>query len=123
MKQVNIFLVLSMIIFLGSCNLDTVPESAITDEGFFSNDEEILAGVINIYDGIQGGNILENTDNPSDGIQVEYLMAEMLSDNTRTRSGSSIGFDFEIFNVNPQNAGVLSYYRAMYNTIFRANLV
>ena len=112
--------------FLGSCDLDTIPESATTVDNFFNDDDEITAGIINIYDGLQGSNPLEGDDgfnNPHLAIQIEYQMAETLSDNSRTKSGSPQGFDFETFTVTPETAAVITYYRSMYNIIFRANLV
>ena len=126
MKHIKIFLILLGAAFITiSCDLDVDPVSAVTTDSFFSNDDEVLAGVINIYDAIQGENFLErdNADPNKPGVQVEYLMAEILSDNTKTRSGSTIGFQFETFTVDPQNAGIVSYYRGLYNIIFNANLV
>ena len=126
MKHIKIFLILLGAAFITiSCDLDVDPESAVTRDTFFSNDDEVFAGVINIYDAIQGENFLErdNADPNKPGVQVEYLMGEMLSDNTQTRSGSTIGFQFETYTLDAQNAGVLSYYRGLYNIIFNANLV
>ena len=126
MKFKKIYIVLFSIVFLGSCDLDPIPTSAIVVDNFFNNDDEILAGIINIYDGLQGSNPLEGDggfNNPHLAIQVEYQMGEVLSDNARTKSGSPQGFDFETFTVLPQTAAVITYYRSMYNIIFRANLV
>jgi len=73
---------------------------------------------------LQGGNPLEgSTDDNYTGVQVEFEMAEVLSDNARTKSGSTKGFQYETFTVTPENASALSYYRSMYSVIFRANLV
>ncbi len=126
MKRIKIFSLICLTAFIGSCDLDPVPTSATTIDNFFSDDDEILAGIINIYDGIQGSNPLEGDggfNNPYLSIQVEYQMAETLSDNSRTKSGSPQGFDFETFTVTPQTAAVITYYRSMYNVIFRANVV
>ena len=126
MKLKNIFSVFILTLVLVSCDLDAVPTSAIVSDNFFNDDTEILSGIINIYDGLQGSNPLEGEggfNNPHLAIQVEYQMAEILSDNSRTKSGSPQGFDFESFTVLPQTAAVVTYYRSMYNIIFRANLV
>ncbi len=126
MKLIKIYSFLCLTAFLWSCDLDTVPVSATTVDNFFNNDEEITAGIINIYDGLQGSNPLEGDggfNNPHLAIQIEYQMAETLSDNSRTKSGSPQGFDFETFTVTPQTAAIITYYRSMYNIIFRANLV
>ena len=126
MKLKKMLLILCLTGFLGSCDLDTIPESATTVDNFFNDDDEITAGIINIYDGLQGSNPLEGDDgfnNPHLAIQIEYQMAETLSDNSRTKSGSPQGFDFETFTVTPETAAVITYYRSMYNIIFRANLV
>ncbi|AXT63558.1 RagB/SusD family nutrient uptake outer membrane protein [Aquimarina sp. AD10] len=126
MKRIKIYSLFCLTVLLWSCDLDTVPTSAVVIDNFFNNDEEITAGIINIYDGLQGSNPLEGDggfNNPHLAIQIEYQMAETLSDNSRTKSGSPQGFDFETFTVTPQTAAVITYYRSMYNIIFRANLV
>lgn len=126
MKKINIYSLVCLAFLIGSCDLDPIPESATTVDNFFNDDEEILSGIINIYDGIQGSNPLEGDggfNNPYLSVQVEYQMGETLSDNGRTKSGSPQGFEFETFDVLPETLAVTTYYRSMYNVIFRANLV
>jgi len=126
MKQITIYTLICMTFLLGSCDLDPVPTSATTVETFFNDDDEINSGIINIYNALQGSNPLEGDggfNNPFLGIQVEYQMAEILSDNARTKSGSPQGFDFETFTVLPQTLAVVTYYRSMYRIIFTANVV
>ena len=126
MKPLKIISVFIMALFVGSCDLEPLPTSATTVDNFFSDDEEITAGIINIYNAIQGSNPLEGDggfNNPFLGVQIEYQMAETLSDNSRTKSGSPQGFDFETFTVMPETAAVITYYRSMYRVIFTANLV
>lgn len=126
MKLNKIYSFFCLTVLLWSCNLDTVPTSATTVDNFFNDDEEITAGIINIYDGLQGTNPLEEDggfNNPHLAIQVEYQIAETLSDNSRTKSGSPQGFDFETFTATPETLAVITYWRSMYNIIFRANLV
>ncbi len=125
MKQLKIFS-LCLAVLLGSCDLEPEPVNATTIDDFFSDDDEILAGIINIYNAVQGSNPLEGDggfNNPFLGIQIEYQMGEVLSDNARTKSGSPQGFDFETFTVTPQTAAVITYYRSMYRIIFTANVV
>lgn len=126
MKHIKIYLLLSMAFFIWSCDLNPDPINATEVGNFFSNDDEINSGIIAIYNAVQGSNPLEadgGFNNPVLGIQVEYQMAETLSDNSRTKSGSPQGFDFETFTVTPETAAVITYYRSMYRIIFNANTV
>lgn len=126
MKRTTIYSLLCLTFFIGSCDLDPAPSSATTVETFFNDDDEIESGIINIYNALQGSNPLEGDggfNNPFLGIQVEYQMGEILSDNARTKSGSPQGFDFETFTVLPQTLAVVTYYRSMYRIIFTANTV
>ena len=126
MKQIKIYTLLCLTFFIGSCDLEPVPTSVVTDNNFFNNDDEITLGLINIYNALQGSNPLEGDggfNNPFLAIQIEYQMAETLSDNSRTKSGSPQGFDFETFDVLPQTLAVVTYYRSMYRIIFTANTV
>ncbi|TDQ32416.1 RagB/SusD family nutrient uptake outer membrane protein [Zeaxanthinibacter enoshimensis] len=101
--------------------LQPVPESAVSSVGYFSNDEEIETGVIGIYDALQG----ENSTNLNDkrGVQIEFYVTEMRSDNTRTKSQEGEAAQFESYTITANNGLVENYYRSSYNTIYRANLV
>ena len=126
MKRIITFCLFSLIILLGSCDLDPVPTSGINSEDFFNNDNEITGAIISIYNALQGSNPLEGDggfNNPHLGIQIEYQMGEILSDNARTKSGSPQGFEFETFTVIPQSLAVVTYYRSMYRIIYIANSV
>lgn len=101
--------------------LEPLPESAVSSESYFSNDEEIESGVIGMYDAIQGINSNNLTDNFS--IQREYYLTEMRSDNTRTKSSEGEAAQFESYTVTASNGIVSNYYISFYEIIYRANLV
>lgn len=114
MKNYRIYLILSLLLLvLASCNkfLDLAPVSEIGENGFYTNQSELEAGVIAIYDGLQA--IPE----------TEFAVTEMRSDNGRTKTMEGTWAQFENMNVDPTNATVAEYWSANYNTIFRANTV
>ncbi|MEM6700459.1 MAG: RagB/SusD family nutrient uptake outer membrane protein, partial [Bacteroidota bacterium] len=78
-----------------------------------------------MYDGLQGVN--ENTQSNwaeyNRGIQFEYLVTEMRSDNTRSATTEGSKADFHRYLVNANNVEVEDYYASMYEIIFRANSV
>ena len=108
-----------------SCDyLEPEPVSFISQEFFFTNDDELAVGILNIYDGLQGTNNQQITGFRS--TQIEYMLTEMRTDNARARGGGDATSDFqqfEIFAVNTNNIIVQNYYESMYNVIFRANLI
>ncbi len=127
MKQIKFLGMCLVMLFLSSCE-DTFlsPElnSGISSENYFTSEAEVETAVINMYDGIQGVNALKNTRaDLNHGIQVEFYVTEMRSDNTRTKSQEGEASQFEFFNVEPTNGIVDDYYRSYYNVIFRANLI
>ncbi len=103
--------------------LNPIPDSAIVVEGFFQSDADVLAGVIGIYDAVQGVN--ENTETnltrSNRGIQFEYMLSEMRSDNTRTKTLEGSKADFHRYIVDPNNIQSEDFYESMYDIIFRAN--
>ena len=77
-KNINIisFLFVSILVFT-SCDperLDLAPESAIGDNGFYENTEQVSGAVIAIYDGFQNIPLRE------------FALTEMRSDNARTKT-------------------------------------
>ena len=76
--------------------LNPLPDSAIVADSFFQSDEDVLAGIIGIYDALQGVN--ENTESSSirfnRGVQLEYLLTEHRSDNTRSKTLEGSRADF-----------------------------
>ena len=105
--------------------LNPLPDSAIVAESFFQSDEDVLAGIIGIYDAVQGVN--ENTESSSirfnRGVQLEYLLTEHRSDNTRSKTLEGSRADFHRYIVEPDNVQSEDYYQSMYEIIFRANNV
>lgn len=128
MKKISsILLILVVTVINYSCEdtfLSPELETGINANNYFNNDAEIEAGVINIYDGIQGVNQLQITNNNlNHGVQVEFYVTEMRSDNTETKSNEGEAAQFEFFNIQSTNGIVDDYYRSYYNVIYRANLV
>ena len=105
--------------------LNPLPDSAIVAETFFQSDDDVLAGIIGIYDALQGVN--ENTESSSirfnRGVQLEYLLTEHRSDNTRSKTLEGSRADFHRYIVEPDNVQSEDYYQSMYEIIFRANNV
>ena len=92
--------------------LNPLPDSAIVAENFFQSDQEILDGIIGIYDAVQGVN--ENTESSSirfnRGVQLEYLLTEHRSDNTRSKTLEGSRADFHRYIVEPDNIQSEDYY-------------
>jgi hypothetical protein len=127
MKQIKFLTLLVLTVLVVSCEdtfLSPDLNTGINADSYFTNDEEIATGVLNIYDGIQGVNALKFTNNNlNHSVQVEFYLTEMRSDNTRTKSQEGEAAQFEFFNIQSTNGIVFDYYRSYYNVIFRANLV
>jgi len=105
--------------------LNPLPDSAIVVDGFFESDGDVLAGIIGIYDAIQGVN--ENTETnitrANRGLQFEYMLSEMRTDNTRTATLEGTKADFHRYRVDPNNIQSEDMYQSMYEVISRANNV
>ncbi|MDV7186445.1 RagB/SusD family nutrient uptake outer membrane protein [Lutibacter sp. TH_r2] len=120
-----------IIVFLGflitSCEefLDPDPTSAIKTEDFYQTVEELELGVLAIYDAIQGVNDTQLDENR--GVQVEFYVTEMLSDNSNTRSpdanDSADAGQFENFSVEANNGISANYYSSMYRVVYLSNVV
>lgn len=112
---------------LSSCGDDYLspsPTSAVAATDYYSTEAQLETGLVNMYDGIQGVNILADTDvNKNHSIQFEYYLTEMRSDNTRTKSSEGEAAQFESYTIESNNGIVTDYYRSFYNIIFRANTV
>jgi len=129
MKYIKIIIVAVVACAFHACNteefLNPLPDSAIVADTFFENDKDLLAGIIGIYDAIQGVNENTNTSLVSSnrGIQFEYMLSEMRSDNTRTATLEGSKADFHRYIVDANNVQSEDYYASMYDIIFRANNV
>lgn len=127
MKQIKTILIVLVTFMSISCEdtfLSPDLTTGINADNYFSNDTEIESGVLNIYDGVQGVNALQITNNDlNHGVQVEFYVTEMRSDNTETKSNEGEAAQFEFFNIESTNGIVADYYRSYYNVVFRANLV
>ena len=126
MKYLYITLIIAGLVFT-SCGEDFLspdPDSAVSASSFFKNESQLESGVINIYDGMQGINILADTDvNKNHAVQFEFYLTEMRSDNTRTKSFEGEAAQFENYTLESTNGIVSDYYRSMYDIIYRANVV
>jgi len=127
MKQIKIVTLVALVMFVSSCEKTFLsPEltSGINSESFYKTEAEIEAAVVNMYDGIQGVNALKNTSSTlNHGVQVEFYLTEMRSDNTRTKSSEGEAAQFESYTIESTNGIVADYYRSYYNVIYRANTV
>ena len=122
---VNKILFLALLIsFSCSDYLEPDPVSFISGDSFYSNDDELETGIFTIYDGLQGINDDQFDDLRS--VQGEYMLTEMRSDNTKSRSGGNAESDFqqfEIYQIDVLNFVVRNYYESMYNVLHRIHLV
>ncbi len=122
-----IFLLIIGLVF-NSCSddfLNPIPDSAIVVESFFASDDDVLAGITGIYDALQGVNVNteSNTNRFNRGLQFEFMVTEMRSDNTSTATLEGSRADFHRYRVDPTNVQSEDYWQSMYQIIFRANNV
>ncbi|MEO1260140.1 MAG: RagB/SusD family nutrient uptake outer membrane protein [Bacteroidota bacterium] len=104
--------------------LNPSPTAAVSASDYYSTEAQLEAGIISMYDGLQGVNILADTDvNKNHSVQFEFYLTEMRSDNTKTKSSEGEAAQFEDFTIQATNGIVVDYYRSCYDIIFRANTV
>ena len=126
MKYLKYIALVAIGLLSNSCNddfLNPLPDSAIVVDAFFASDADIQAGIIGIYDAIQGVNVNtnSNTTRVNRGVQFEFMVTEMRSDNTRTATLEGSRADFHRYRVDATNVQSEDYYQSMYEIIFRAN--
>jgi len=124
MKNIKLFFIVVSTMIMVSCSddfLEPAPISFIGGDSFFTSEDELNTWVISMYDGIQGSP--STSSNVNHGIQYEFQLTEMRSDNTRTKAQEGQNAQFENYTVQATNGVVLDYYKSYYNVIFRANVV
>ena len=126
MKYINYIILAVIGVTFSSCDdefLNPIPEAAIVEDAFFTTDDDVLAGIIGIYDAVQGVNENTNTSLVSSnrGVQFEYMLTEMRSDNTRAATTEGSKADFHRYLADANNIQSEDYYQSMYDIIFRAN--
>ncbi|AEE18298.1 putative outer membrane starch-binding protein [Dokdonia sp. Hel_I_63] len=127
MKTYKFLMMLLVVVSFASCGddfLEPVPTAVLVGDTFPTNESDLESVLTTVYDALQGVNSLEITNNNlNHGQQIEFYVTEMLSDNTRSKSGEGEAGQFDNFTVQPTNGFVFDYYRSMYSVITRANLV
>ncbi|SOE21566.1 Starch-binding associating with outer membrane [Spirosomataceae bacterium TFI 002] len=124
MKRINYLIILligGLSFSCGESYLEPAPTSGITSANFYKNASEVETAVINMYDGIQGRNSTNTSDNH--GVMYEFYLTEMRSDNTKTKSSEGEQAEFENYTITPNNGIITDYYASFYNVISRANVV
>lgn len=113
--------------FLTSCDADEflnpIPDTVVVEQSFYQTDDDVQAGLLGVYDALQGVN--DNTEgseaNFNRGVQYEHLLTEHRSDNTRNQTLEGSKADFDRYVIQAVNVEVEDYYASMYQVIFRAN--
>ena len=123
MKSIRIIIFISVMAVFTSCEdyLEPAPTSVISGASFFADEAQLMQGVYNMYDGLQGANDTSSRSNHA--TQIEYYVTEMRSDNTRSKSGEGEAAQFDNLAVEATNGLIADHYRSFYNVIFRANTV
>ncbi len=127
MKHIKYLIFAVAVSILVSCDteefLNPLPDSSVAVDGFFQTDADILAGVIGVYDALQGVNDATNSNESTTnrGVQFEHLLTEHRTDNTRNATTEGSKADFHRYLVNANNVESEDYYASMYEVIFRAN--
>jgi hypothetical protein len=103
--------------------LNPVPDSVVTVDAFFQTDADVFAGLMGVYDALQGVNDGTNSNEATTnrGVQFEHLLTEHRTDNTRNGTTEGSKADFHRYLVNANNVESQDYYASMYEVIFRAN--
>lgn len=127
MKHIKYLIFAVTVSIFVSCDTDEflnpLPDTVIVVESFFQTDEDVLTGVIGVYDALQGVNesATTNIGVVNRGVQFEHLLTEHRSDNTRNATLEGSKSDFHRYVVTANNVESEDYYASMYEVIFRAN--
>ncbi len=126
MKYTKYIILVVIGLLFNSCDdefLNPLPDSAIVLDAFFASDEDVLAGIIGIYDALQGTSVTAQTNSmrANRGVQFEFMVTELRTDNTRTATLEGTRADFHRYRTDADNIQSEDYYQSMYDIIFRAN--
>ncbi|PCJ96067.1 MAG: RagB/SusD family nutrient uptake outer membrane protein [Flavobacteriaceae bacterium] len=127
MKHIKYLIFAVIVSIFVSCDteefLNPLPDTAVAVDGFFQSDADVLAGVIGVYDALQGvnSNTVSNIGTVNRGVQFEHLLTEHRTDNTRNATLEGSKADFHRYVVSANNVESEDYYASMYEVIFRAN--
>lgn len=126
MKHIKYLILAITGVFIASCDddfLNPLPDTVVALDSYFASDEDVLAGVMGIYDALQGTNenTVTNIGQSNRGVQFEHLLTEHRTDNTRNATLEGSKSDFHRYIVEPSNVESEDYYQSMYSVIFRAN--
>ena len=126
MKYIKILIIALVVTSCDDDFLNLDPISSIKESEYYTTDQEVYSGVIGMYDAIQGNNFsVDGFDNESisAGIQYEFYVTEMRSDNTFMRDTEGESGDISLWEISASNTIVANYYKSFYEVIFRANKV
>ncbi|MFC0606071.1 RagB/SusD family nutrient uptake outer membrane protein [Winogradskyella pulchriflava] len=127
MKHIKFLIVVVTGFVFTACDteefLNPLPDTVVVVDTYFQTDEDVLAGVIGIYDALQGisENVETNISRANRGVQFEHLLTEHRTDNTRNDTNEGSKADFHRYLINANNVESEDYYQSMYEVIFRAN--
>lgn len=126
MKYTKYIVLVIIGLLFNSCDdefLNPLPDSAIVLDAFFASDDDVQAGIIGIYDALQGTSVSAqtNSNRANRGVQFEFMVTELRSDNTRTATLEGSRADFHRYRTDPDNIQSEDYYQSMFDIIFRAN--
>ena len=118
-NKIIVFSLVAIFLSLTSCNdfLTEVPESALTQEGFYTTPEHINQGVIGCYAGL--ANIQKN----------EWMFTELRSDNTSQGNQSTTAVvrlrqsDISFFRITSTLDSLPSYWQKTFQNIASINLI
>lgn len=126
-KNLKYFLILIAGFSLTSCEdyLSPEPTSAVNKNDFYQDEVQLELGIVAIYDAIQGVNT--NQLDETRGVQIEYFLTEMLSDNTSSKSpdpeNAADNRQFDNYTVLDNNSISANYYASMFRVIYLSNLI
>lgn len=126
MKYIKYITFSIAVVIATSCDdefLNPLPNTVVALDSFFESDEDVLAGILGVYDALQGTNesTVTNIGQANRGVQFEHLFTEHRTDNTRNATLEGSKSDFHRYIVDASNVESEDYYQSMYEVIFRAN--